>query len=215
MTRARVAELVSCAALCVSAPALAEAPSADTAEADAEWAFSASAYIYFVPGDRSYAQPSFTADRSALHLEARYNYEDMRTASLWVGYNLAGGDELGWTLTPMFASVFGRSNGVAPGCRGSLSYWKLELYSEGEYLFDFGDAAASFFFNWSELTIAPLTWLRAGLVTQRTRAYATTRELQRGVLAGVSFGIASLTGYVLNPDDNRPIVIVAMSLSSD
>jgi hypothetical protein len=215
MTRARVAELVSCAALCVSAPALAEAPSTDTAEADAEWAFSASAYMYFVPGDRSYAQPSFTADRSALHLEARYNYEDMRTASLWVGYNLAGGDELGWTLTPMFASVFGRSNGVAPGCRGSLSYWKLELYSEGEYLFDFGDAAASFFFNWSELTIAPLTWLRAGLVTQRTRAYATTRELQRGVLAGVSFGIASLTGYVLNPDDNRPIVIVAMSLSSD
>jgi hypothetical protein len=215
MTRARVAELVSCAALCVSAPALAEAPSADTAEADAEWAFSASAYMYFVPGDRSYAQPSFTADRSALHLEARYNYEDMRTASLWVGYNLAGGDELGWTLTPMFASVFGRSNGVAPGCRGSLSYWKLELYSEGEYLFDFGDTAASFFFNWSELTIAPLTWLRAGLVTQRTRAYATTRELQRGVLAGVSFGIASLTGYVLNPDDNRPIVIVAMSLSSD
>lgn len=215
MTRARLAELVSCAALCVSTPAFAEAPSTDAAEAEAKWAFSALAYVYFVPADRSYVQPSFTADRSALHLEARYNYEDMRTASLWVGYNLAGGAELGWTVTPMFASVFGRSNGVAPGCRGSLSYWKLELYSEGEYLFDFGDPAASFFFNWSELTIAPLTWLRAGLVTQRTRAYATTRELQRGVLAGVSFGIASLTGYVLNPDDNRPIVIVAMSLSSD
>lgn len=215
MTRARIAEVVVCTALCVSPPAFAEPATADTAETDAELAFSASAYVYFVPNDRSYVQPSFTIDRSALHLEARYNYEDMRTASLWAGYNLAGGDELGWSLTPMFATVFGRSNGVAPGCRGSLSYGILELYSEGEYLFDFGDAAASFFFNWSELTVAPLTWLHLGLVTQRTRAYASTRALERGVLAGVSFGMASVTAYVLNPDDSRPIVIVAMNLSSE
>lgn len=215
MTRARVAELVSCAALCVSAPALAEPSATDASEAAAAWAFSGLAYLYFVPADRSYVQPSFTADRSALHLEARYNYEDMRTASLWVGYNLAGGEELGWTLTPMFASVVGRSNGVAPGCRVSLSYGKFELYSEGEYLFDFGDPAASFFFNWSELGFAPLTWLHAGLVTQRTRAYATTRELQRGLFAGVSFGMATLTTYVLNPDASQPIVIVAASLSSE
>ena len=215
MRRTRSAELVLCTALCVSAPAFAEPATADTAETDAAWTFSASAYVYFVPDDHSYVQPSLTADRSVLHLEARYNYEDLRTASLWVGYNLAGGDELAWSLTPMFASVFGRSNGVAPGCRGSLSYGVLELYSEGEYLFDFGDPAASFFFNWSELTVAPLTWLHLGLVTQRTRAYATTRALQRGLLGGVSFGMANLTAYVLNPDDSRPIVIVAVGLSSE
>jgi hypothetical protein len=50
-------------------------------------------------------------------------------------------------------------------------------------------------------------------VIQRTRAYASSRWLQRGLLAGVSVGIASLTAYVLNPDDSRPIVIVAAGLS--
>ena len=38
------------------------------------WDFSASVFGYFVPEDRNYAQPSFTADRDWLHIEARYNY---------------------------------------------------------------------------------------------------------------------------------------------
>ena len=35
------------------------------------WTFSAFAYTYIVPDDRDYVQPSFTADRAWLHLEAR------------------------------------------------------------------------------------------------------------------------------------------------
>jgi len=202
------------AALFVSAPAFAAPPAAEDSEAVPDWAFSALGYVYFVPDDSDYVQPTLTADHRVLHLEARYNYEALFTASLWAGYNFSGGNELAWTLTPMVGGVFGASRGVAPGVRGSLSYWKLELSSEGEYLFDFDDPEASFF-NWSELTVAPLAWLNFGLVTQRTRVYASTRGLQRGVLAGVSFWIASLTAYVLNPDDSRPIVIVAASLSVD
>ena len=41
------------------------------------WSFSASAYTYFVPDSRNYVQPTVTADRRWLHLEARYNYEGM------------------------------------------------------------------------------------------------------------------------------------------
>ena len=38
----------------------------------------------------------------------------------------------------MIGGVFGDTTGVAPGYKGSLSWWKLELYSEGEYVFDTG-----------------------------------------------------------------------------
>lgn len=213
MTEPRIAGCVMCAALFITSPSHAAPPTADVAESAPDWAFSALAFAYFVPEDRDYLQPSLTTDHHALHLEARYNYEDMRTGSLWAGYNLAGGDELGWTFTPMLGGVFGRSNGVAPGYRGSLSYGCFELYGEGEYLFDFGDWSESFLYNWSELTLAPREWLRFGIVTQRTRAYASDRSLQRGVLAGVSYGVASLSVYVLNPDDRRPIVIMAAALS--
>jgi hypothetical protein len=64
-------------------------------EADEKaWSFSASAYTYFVPDDRDFVQPTFTADRGWLHLEARYNYEALDTGSAWVGYNFSGGDKL-------------------------------------------------------------------------------------------------------------------------
>jgi hypothetical protein len=44
----------------------------------------------------------------------------------------------------------------------------------------------SFCYNWSELTVAPVDWFRFDMVTQRTRVYQSEREIQRGVIAGVS-----------------------------
>ena len=77
-------------------------------------------------------QPTFTADRDWLHLEARYNYEALDTGSAWVGYNFSGGETVTWELTPMLGAVFGATDGIAPGYKGSLGWKKLELYSEGE-----------------------------------------------------------------------------------
>ena len=143
-------------------------PSRNDAKA---WSFSASAYGYLVPDDRDYVQPTITADRSWLHLEARYNYEALDTGSAWVGYNFGGGEKLAWEFTPMLGGVFGDTTGIAPGYKGSLSWWKLELYSEGEYVFDTRDSSESFFYNWSELSVSPRwTGSSVGLVTQRTRA---------------------------------------------
>jgi hypothetical protein len=181
-------------------------------EAEKKWSFSGSLYTYFVPDDREYVQPTITADRGWLHLEARYNYEDLETGSTWVGYNFSGGDKLTWEFTPMLGGVFGNTTGVAPGYKGSLSWWKLELYSEGEYVFDTGDSSDSFFYNWSELTLAPVDWFRFGLVTQRTRAYHADRDIQRGFLAGFSFKRVDLTAYVFNPDD-KPTWVMAVGFS--
>ena len=65
----------------------APAPPAADGEAPGEWSFSAATYVYQVRDDDNYAQPTFIADRDWLHLEARYNYEDLRTGSVWLGYN--------------------------------------------------------------------------------------------------------------------------------
>ena len=57
-----------------------------------------------------------------------------------------------------------------------MGWWKLELYSEGEYVVDTGNSDNNFFYNWSELTISPLDWFKVGMVTQRTRLYRTDRD---------------------------------------
>ncbi len=215
-TSALVAVLLSGAAHALgqappAEPGTAPAATAGAEEAAGAWSFSVAAYGYFLPDDE-YLQPAFTADRGRLHLEARYNYEGRDTASVWVGLNLGGGQTVAWELTPMVAAVLGQSDGVALGYKGSLSWRRLELYSEGEYVFDAGGSENNFFFNWSELTVAPLEWLRLGVVTQRTRVYQTEREVQRGLMTGVTWKNLDVAGYVFNPDDDDPTVVVAATL---
>jgi hypothetical protein len=207
MTTMRAIRAIPATLLLIACPALGQ-----TTSAPAEWSFSASAYTYFVPDDHNFVLPIFKADRDWLHLEARYNYEAVGAGSVWIGGNFSGGEKVAWEVTPMVGGVFGDATGVAPGYEGSLSWWKLGLYSEGEYVFDTGDSSESFFYNWSELTIAPLDWFRIGLMTQRTRAYETDRDIQRGLLVGFTYKRWDLATYVLNPDDDEPTVIVALAV---
>jgi hypothetical protein len=194
-------------------PAATNAAPAAITRATNAWSFSAYVYGYIVPNSRDYAQPTVTADRGWLHLEARYNYEALDTASTWVGYDLSGGGKLSWQVTPMVGGVFGDTSGVAPGYSGTLSWWKLQLYSEGEFLFDIGDSSQSYFYNWSELSLAPVDWFRFGLVTQRTHAYQSDRDVQRGLLVGLSYKALSFTTYVFNPDDSKPTIVLAVGVS--
>ena len=145
-----------------------------------------------MPEDSHFVPPTFTADRDWLHLEARFNYEALDTGSAWVGYNFSGGETVTWELTPMLGAVFGATDGIAPGYKGSLGWKKLEVYSEGEYVVDSAESADSFFYNWSELTLAPLEQFRFGLVTQRTRVRESDREVKRGALLGLQSFIESL-----------------------
>jgi len=176
------------------------------------WSFYASAYTYLVPDSREYVQPTFTADRDGLHLEARYNYEALNTGSAWAGYNFGGGEKLAWEFTPMLGGVFGDTTGIAPGYKGSLRWWKLELDTEGEYVFDTRSSSDSFFYTWSELSLAPVDWFRIGAVVQRTKLYETDFDIQRGFLVGISFKRVNLTTYVFNPDD-KPTFVFAVGLS--
>ena len=164
---------------------------------------------YFPERDEDYLQPTISADRGRLHLEARYNYEDRDTASAWIGYNLSFGEELLLEITPMLGLVAGGTTGIAPGYKGTLSWGSVALYSEAEYVFDGEDSSQSFLYAWSELTVAPAGRWRCGLVAQRTKAYETEFDIQRGLLLGASFERLEVTAYVLNPDEAPTFVLAA------
>ena len=174
------------------------------------WSFSLTTYGYIVPHDQSYASPTFTADHEWLHLEARYNYESQDTGSLWIGYNFSVGHKLVLEATPMIGGVFGNITGIAPGYEISLTYKRLELSSQGEYVADIKDSAGSFFYSWNELTYSPREWFRTGLVSQRTRAYQTPLEVQRGLLVGVSHKKLDFTTYIFNFGWTDPTVVLAL-----
>jgi hypothetical protein len=215
MTTLRHLAFITMVAVLPAGAALAQPPSSEpvsTAASDERaWSFSAHAYAYIQPDDDNYLQPTFAADRERLHLEARYNYEDLDTGSVWAGYNFSVGEKVAFEATAMLGGVFGDTTGVAPGYEASLSWRKLELYSEGEYVFDANDSSSSFLYTWSELTWAPVDWSRLGLVVQRSKVYHTDREIQRGFLVGLSAKRVDFTAYVFNPD-RSPTVVLALGL---
>jgi hypothetical protein len=194
-------------------PVTAAAPPAPAAAApEKAWSFSASAYTYVLPDSRDYVQPTLAADRGWLHLEGRFNYEDLDTGSAWFGYNFSVGETLTLEFTPMVGAVFGNTTGVAPGYKASLGWGIADLSSETEYVIDTGNSADSFLYTWSELGLTPVDWCRFGLVVQRTKAYKTEFDIQRGLFVGVSYKRADVTAYVLNPDASRPTGVVALGL---
>ena len=172
------------------------------------WAYSLTVDGYIVPDDTGYASPIFTADHNWLHLEARYNDEELRTASLWVGYNFSAGKKVKLTLTPMIGGVFGRVDGIAPGLEATVSWWKLQFYIANEYVFDTTAKSGNFYYSWPQLSYAPVSWFRIGAVAQHTKAYRTPVALQRGFLVGFSHKALEFTTYVFNPELSQPTVVL-------
>jgi hypothetical protein len=177
------------------------------------WSFSVPGALYLLPDEEDFVQPTFKADRGRLHLEARYNYEDRESASFFAGANFEMGHEVKLALTPMIGGLVGQTDGIVPAFEADLTIGPFEAYGEGEYVFDLADSSSSFFYMWSELGFWPTEWLRAGVVTQRTRVYETERDIQRGLLLGVSFKGIEGAVYFFNPGSDDHFTVVSLGVS--
>jgi hypothetical protein len=89
---AAVAGLAVCESL--GATATSASLESDTERNETKWEFTLSSFTYLAQHARDYVNPNFTADRDWLHLEARYNYEELKTGSVWFGYNFSAGKKL-------------------------------------------------------------------------------------------------------------------------
>ncbi|MFZ0582919.1 MAG: hypothetical protein WA690_13640 [Candidatus Acidiferrales bacterium] len=177
------------------------------------WEFNLSVSGYDVPHGESYASPTFMADHDALHLEARYNYEGLRTGSLWAGYNLKAGKKLFLEATPMIGGVFGNVVGIAPGLEFTVTYKKLQLYSANEYIFDTSTKADNFFYTWTQLTYSPVPWFSAGYVVQRTRTFQTKLDIQRGLLVEFTRKKVTFATQIFNPGETDPVLVFSLGYS--
>lgn len=207
--------LIALTAACFAGAASAQVVAGRQAEklptSSKEWTFFLGAYGYLGGGQSAYGSSAMSADHNWLHLEARYNYENLRTASLWTGYNFAAGHELVFQVTPMFGVVLGKTTGIAPGYELSLTYKRLELYSEGEYVHNTKDKHDSFFYSWNELRYAPVNWLHFGLVDHGSKVQRTEFDGQRGVSLGFGRQKLDYTTYVFITGSGGPSVVLALS----
>ena len=189
-------------------------PAAPEAEAEKTgWEFGLSGALYVLPDEEDFVQPTFKADHGLFHFETRYNYEDRASASFFVGANFEFGEKVKLALTPMIGGLVGHTDGIVPGLEADLTFWRLEAYAEAEYVFDLNDSESKYFYMWSELSVWPTEWLRAGMVTQRTRVYQTERDIQRGLLVGFTLKKVDGTVYFFNPGADDHFTVVSLGVS--
>ena len=180
---------------------------------ETEWEFSFSSATYFAQHARDYVNPNFTADRDWLHLEARYNYESIKTGSVWLGYNFSVGEKLALEATPMLGGVFGDITGVAPGYTISISYEPIEFFTQGEYFFDAGTRSGNFFYTWSELRYTLTRRLKVGVVMDRTKALGSNFDIRRGPLLGFKYKDVDLTTYWLSPGSRDSTFVFTVTVN--
>jgi hypothetical protein len=174
-----------------------------------DWKISSDVNFYLIPNN-FFILPVIKADKKNLHLEARYNYEDLNTFSVWTGYNFNGGKQLEYVITPMIGGVAGNSNGIAPGLELNMNYRKFSLYYETEYFIDLKENENNFIYAWSDFTYSPKEWLWFGLSAQRTRLYQTDLDIQRGLLFGGGIKNFEINGYLYNLFFDDPFGIITL-----
>ena len=177
------------------------------------WEFELDFYQYLVPFDRDNLVVMAYADYGNIHYEARYNYEDLNTASVFGGYRLESGKAFVFGATPIGGIVFGNVNGVAPGLLLDATWKQFDFYSESEYVVDFSNSESNFFYTWTELAWSPSEFLRTGLSANRTRLYQTDLELQRGVFAQYTWRSLTAGVHWFNPAAEEEFLIATLAVS--
>jgi hypothetical protein len=100
----------------------------------------------------------------------------------------------------MIGGVFGRAQGIAPGCEAELNWKKLNFSISNEYVFDTTTTSGNFHYVWNQITYEPLKWFRFGYAGQRNKMFfQRPLEHQEGFLLGVNHKQYQFTTYVLNP----------------
>ncbi len=172
------------------------------------WELSSSFFYSDPPGSDGHLTAILYADRGPLHLEGRYNYEDLDTGSIFAGWKFSSEGDVSLSATPMLGAVFGRTDGIAPGLEAEVGWKRLSWYTEMEYLLDMHADDDDFFYSWSTLMYGFSDAVSAGLVVERTKLVDTDFSFQRGLaleLKRPHFGL-SLYAYNLGTDDSYAVV---------
>ena len=177
------------------------------------WDFALTAYPTHAQGSDTVTSAIGAADSGALHLEARYGYEARDSRSAFVGWTFSGGEKLSWEITPILGGGWGTIQAAIPGFEASAAWGRFDVYVEAEFVRDRHARENDYNYAWSELGFKATDRLRIGLVGQRTRAYGTEREFQRGPFLQLAWEKLTLGAFWFNPGSSEQVFVGAIGIA--
>jgi len=138
-------------------------------------------------------------NKKGWYTEARYNYEDINTGSIYVGRNYAGGKKVTYEVTPMAGIVFGNYKGISTATNIELAYKQMFFSGQLQYTINNEQQDNNFFYNWSELGCKLFNKFYGGVSVQQTKLYNSKLTNSVGVLLGFETGKITVPFYLFNP----------------
>jgi len=137
--------------------------------------------------------------KKGLHTEFRYNYEERKTASVYIGKNFKRDSTLSYSITPMLGWVFGKFNGGSVALNADADYKKFFVSVQTQYTASKDGAAKNFFYTWAETGYQPVDWFYAGVSTQLTKVHEEKDVAEFGLLVGFKIKKITVPVYVFSP----------------
>lgn len=139
------------------------------------------------------------------YIEARYNYEDQKTVSLYFGKAFTIDKIAEYEITPMIGVVVGKTNGISPGLNFQLEYKRFSTFTQCQYTFDFNRSANSFFWNWSGFDISISKYIGVGGSVQVFEPNKGNGVYRAGPMLSFRQNSFSIEAYVYNFWQQKPI----------
>ncbi len=143
--------------------------------------------------------------------EARYNYEDEKTFSLYVGKTFSNDDVLSYSFTPLAGGAAGLFNGISAGLNMTLDYKNFFFSSQSQYSLSTDHYKNNFYYNWSEIGYQPVNFFYTGVSLQQTNSFQSRTKLEPGVLVGFAFKKFSVPLYWFNLSNSSRYFMVGFN----
>lgn len=147
-------------------------------------------------------------DNKGWYGEARLNYEEEQTVSLYGGKIFSRRDVVSFSFMPVAGLVWGQLKGGSLGANLTFDYRCFSFSSASQYTFSQQDPRSDFFFAWSELGAQVTESIYTGLALQQTRNFGEAVHWDPGLEIGFLIRGWTFPVYIFDPmGNNRHFVL--------
>jgi len=147
------------------------------------------------------------------YAEARYNYEDLETFSLYLGRAFTGeSNSLNYSIVPMLGGSMGRWQGISTGLNINIDLNNFFFSSQSQYSRSTSAYGDYFVYDWSEVGYQSLKWLYAGVSVQHTHDRSIGHDVQPGIMVGFTFNRFTIPVYTFEPFNTSRNFVVGVTM---
>jgi hypothetical protein len=144
------------------------------------------------------------------YTEIRYNYEDVKTISLFTGKTFRGGTDIQYSVTPLLGYSLGTFNGISLGVNAEAAWKDFFVSTQSQYSRSVKDKSENFFFTWSEAGYNICPNFYAGFAIQYTKL-TDQSDVDPGFLAGLNYKNISFPCYIFSPFERDRYFVLGLN----